>query len=73
VPESSASPDAGVAAIAQALGLAVPPDGLTSIAAGVRKMYADLERLRDLPIDGRRPALPPLVPLQPAARAGTNR
>lgn len=44
------------------LGLTIPPDALERLAPAVAKMYADLERLRDLPIDDRRPALPPLLP-----------
>jgi hypothetical protein len=55
-------PDAGLAPIAQALGLAIPQDALGRLAPAVRKMYADLERLRELPIDGLTPALPRLAP-----------
>ena len=55
-------PDDGLAPIAQALGLTIPQDALDRLAPGVRKMYADLERLRELPIDGLTPALPRLAP-----------
>ncbi|HEV2357010.1 MAG TPA: hypothetical protein VGZ23_05295 [bacterium] len=47
------------------LGLALPQDALERLAPAVAKMYADLERLRALPIDGREPALPPLSPARP--------
>jgi hypothetical protein len=51
--------------LARMLGLAVPPDALERLAPAVAKVYADLDRLRDLPIDARRPALPPLLPEPP--------
>jgi hypothetical protein len=66
-------PDAGLAPIAQALGLAIPRDALERLAPAVRKMYADLERLRDLPIDGLTPALPPLAPAPPSRGTETRR
>ncbi|HLY24138.1 MAG TPA: hypothetical protein VKT83_16865 [bacterium] len=53
---------AGLAQLARMLGLSIPPDALERLAPAVSKMYADLDRLRELPIDGRRPALPPLLP-----------
>jgi hypothetical protein len=65
--------EAGLAQIAEALGLAIPPDALARLAPAVRKMYEDLERLRDLPIDGRTPALPPLAPMQPPRGPETAR
>jgi hypothetical protein len=66
-------PDAGLAPIAQALGLAIPEDALDRLAPAVRKMYADLERLRDLPIDGLVPALPRLAPVPAPRRRETAR
>lgn len=65
-PASSAPSDAGLAQIAQALSLAIPQEALERLAPAVRKMYADLERLRDLPLDDRIPALPPLAPVPEA-------
>jgi len=53
---------AGLAQFARMLGLSIPKDALERLAPAVAKIYADLERLRDLPIDGRVPALPPLAP-----------
>ncbi len=55
---------ADVATLARMLGLAISPDALERLAPAVAKMYADLERLRDLPIDGRLPALPLLAPTE---------
>jgi hypothetical protein len=58
------SVDAGdLAQLARMLGLSLPRDALERLAPAVAKMYADLERLRDLPIEGRVPALPPLAPI----------
>jgi hypothetical protein len=54
-----------VARLARALDLAIPADAIERLAPAVAKMYADLERLRELPIDGRLPALPPLAPELP--------
>jgi hypothetical protein len=65
--------DAGVTQVAEALGLAIPRDALERLAPAVRKMYADLERLRDLPIDGRTPALPPLASPPPSRRPEAGR
>ena len=59
---SKPMPDDGLAPIAQALSLAIPREALDRLAPAVRKMYTDLERLRDLPIDGLTPALPRLAP-----------
>ena len=53
------------------LGLSIPIDALERLAPAVAKIYADLERLRDLPIDGRVPALPPLAPAGSRGTAGT--
>ena len=64
---------ADLAQLACMLGLGSPQDALERLAPSVAKMYADLERLRDLPIDGRLPALPPLVPGPPAGGAGRRR
>jgi hypothetical protein len=58
---------AGVAALARMLGLTIPADALERLAPAVAKTYADLERLRDLPIDGRVPVLPSLGPASPSA------
>jgi|GEM_PF-2229110 len=58
--------------LARMLGLAIPRDALERLAPAVAKMYADLERLRDLPIDGRVPALPPLAPAPPPGYAGRD-
>ena len=58
---------AALAQLARMLGLAIPQDALERLAPSVAKMYADLERLRELPIDERVPALPPLVPAQDTA------
>lgn len=57
---------AGLAQLARMLGLSVPQDALERLVPAVSKAYADLDRLRDLPIDGRVPALPPLM-LLPSA------
>ena len=51
--------------LARILDLGIPADALERLAPAVAKMYADLERLRDLPIDGRLPALPALAPEPP--------
>ena len=58
---------AGLAQLARVLGLSLPQDALDRLVPVVSKVYADLDRLRALPIDDRRPALPPLadLPLQP--------
>lgn len=56
---------AGLAQLARMLGLSLPQDALDRLAPVVSKVYADLDRLRALPIDGRRPALPPLADLPP--------
>ena len=55
------------------LGLSIPIDALERLAPAVAKIYADLERLRDLPIDGRVPALPPLAPAASPDSAGDGR
>lgn len=52
------------------LGLSIPKDALERLAPAIAKIYADLERLRDLPIDGRVPALPPLAPAPSPDSAG---
>ena len=57
---------AGLAHLARMLGLSVPPDALERLVPAVSRAYAELERLRDLPIDGRVPALPPLMSLPTA-------
>ena len=57
---------AGLAQLARMLGLSIPQDALERLAPAVSKMYADLERLHELPIDGRVPALPPLAAVPPA-------
>jgi hypothetical protein len=64
---------ADLAPLARALGLAIPRDALDRLAPAVGKMYADLERLRELPIDGRAPALPPLAPAAPSQAKETAR
>jgi len=51
--------------LARILDLGIPADALERLAPAVAKMYADLERLRDLPIDGRLPAPPALAPEPP--------
>lgn len=56
-----------LAALARLLRLAIPQDALERLAPAVAKMYADLERLRELPIDGRVPALPPLASIARSA------
>lgn len=58
---------AGLAQLARMVGVSLSPDALDRLAPVVSKVYADLDRLRALPIDDRRPALPPLaeLPLQP--------
>ncbi len=63
---------ADLAPLARMLGLAIPQDALERLAPSVAKMYADLERLRDLPIDDRVPALPPLAPAPPPGSAERN-
>lgn len=52
----------GLAEFARMLDLGIPKHALERLAPAVAKIYADLERLRDLPIEGRVPALPPLAP-----------
>jgi hypothetical protein len=64
---------AGLAQLARMLGLSIPKDALERLAPAVAKIYADLERLRDLPIDGRVPALPPLAPAASCGSAGDGR
>ena len=54
---------AGLAQLARMLGLSLPQDALERLAPIVSRVYADLDRLRALPIDDRRPALPPLADL----------
>lgn len=54
---------AGLAQLARVLGLSLPQDALERLAPVVSRVYADLDRLRALPIDDRRPALPPLADL----------
>ncbi len=54
---------AGLAQLARMLGLSLPQDALERLAPIVSRVYADLDRLRALPIDDRRPALPPLANL----------
>lgn len=58
---------AGLAQLARMLGVSLSQDALDRLAPVVSKVYADLDRLRALPIDDRRPALPPLadLPRQP--------
>jgi len=60
---------AGLAQLARMLGLSIPSDALARLAPAVSTMYTFLDRLRQLPIDCRRPALPPLLP---AAAPGTE-
>jgi hypothetical protein len=45
-----------LAAMAEALNIAIAPDDLARWASSIRMLLTDLERLRDLPIDGREPA-----------------
>ena len=54
---------AALAQLARMLGVPLPPDALDRLAPVVSKVYADLDRLSALPIDDRRPALPPLAAL----------
>jgi hypothetical protein len=60
-PASSSPREADLAPLARALGLTIPHDALEQLGPAVWKMYADLERLRGLPIDDRAPALPALA------------
>jgi Asp-tRNA(Asn)/Glu-tRNA(Gln) amidotransferase C subunit len=64
---------ADLAQLARMLDLRIPKDALERLAPAVAKMYADLEQLRDLPIDGRTPALPPLAPSAAARPPETAR
>jgi Asp-tRNA(Asn)/Glu-tRNA(Gln) amidotransferase C subunit len=60
-----------VARVAGLLDLRIPREELERLAPLVSALLADLERLRDLPIDDREPAFVPSHPL--AARSGETR
>jgi len=52
---------ANLTAIAQALRVRVPEDDLRALAPAIETMWAGLERLKALPIEGREPAFRPSV------------